>query len=413
MFTSSQLRNEMYLNLKKAREQADDANAAKGTFLARMSHELRTPLSAVLGISEIELRNFDMPPRTEAAFAKIYNSAKTLLHIVNDILDLSKIESGKMSLLVKEYETEALISDVAQLHLIYTEQKNIGFKLHVDAAIPLKMKGDALRIKQIITNLLTNAFKYSDEGTVSMSLSCEEKSGDCAVLIVCIEDTGIGMTAEQISALKSDYVRLHENEKPFVGGTGLGIPIVYSLAHIMNAKFDITSETGKGTTVTVRIPQEKSGKAVLGQALANSLQNLESNALSLSKDLAFKPEQMPHGKVLVVDDVDTNLYVAQAMLESFGLTVELVESGYAAIDKITAGNTYDVIFLDHMMPGMNGVETTKILRGMGYNHPIVMLTADAIKGQAEVFMENGFSGFMTKPIDIKILNSYLVRFVKK
>jgi len=394
-------------------EAVEEASRAKSRFLARMSHEIRTPLSAVLGISEIELRNSDLPPRIEAAFTKIYDSSKTLLHIVNDILDFSKIESGKMSLLLNEYHTEDLIGDVAQLHLVYAEQKNIDFKLYVDEEIPQKLKGDVMRLRQIIANLLTNAFKYTEAGAVFMSLYCDAKNDEWAWLVVCIEDTGMGMTAEQVAALKSDYMRFHETEKPFVGGTGLGIPIVYSLAHLMDAKLDIASEAGKGTKVVVRIPQETAGSAVLGQDLASSLQNFESKAISIRKDLEFVPEQMPYGRVLVVDDVETNLYVAEAMLESFGLVIELVDSGQAAIDKIAAGNVYDIIFLDQMMPGMDGLEAAKILRSMEYTHPIVALTANAIKGQAEIFMENGFSGFMTKPIDIKILNSYLLRFIKK
>jgi len=398
--------------INKSLEGVEEANRAKSSFLARMSHEIRTPLSAVLGISEIELRNSYMPPHTEKAFTKIYHSAKTLLHLVNDILDFSKVESGKMSLLVKEYEVESLISDVAQLHLIYTEQKDIDFKLHIDANIPLKLKGDILRLRQIITNLLTNAFKYTETGTVSMSLSCEAESEGRVILVINVEDTGIGMSAKQIKALKSDYVRFHESVKPYIGGTGLGIPIVYSLAYLMNGQFEITSEVGKGTKTVVSIPQEVSGQAILGQDLADRMQNFDSEALTPIKDIEFMQEPLRHGKVLVVDDVDTNLYVAEAMLESFGLDVDLAESGQEAIDKITDGTVYDIIFLDHMMPGMDGIEVIKNLHNIGYNRPIIALTANAIKGQEEIFMENGFAGFMTKPIDIEILNSYLMRFVK-
>jgi CheY-like chemotaxis protein len=175
---------------------------------------------------------------------------------------------------------------------------------------------------------------------------------------------------------------------------------------------DLKSEPGKGTHVIANIPQKVSGKEVLGRELANSLQNFEVGTWMAIKELEFKPEPMPYGKVLVVDDVDSNLYVAEAMLESFELTVDLCESGQEAIDKIREGNEYDIIFMDHMMPGMDGMEVTKILRSSGYNNPIVALTANAIKGQAELFMENGFSGFMSKPIDINRLNGYLVRFIK-
>jgi signal transduction histidine kinase/CheY-like chemotaxis protein len=390
----------------------EEASRAKSRFLARMSHEIRTPLSAVLSISEIQLRKHEMPPHTEEAFTKIYNSSKTLINIVNDILDFSKIEAGKMSLQNSEYETKNLISDVEQLFIIYSEQKNISFKLHMDALLPVKLKGDAMRLRQIISNLLTNAFKYTEEGTVDLFLSCEKSGENQANLVISIHDTGIGMSADQLSELKKEYVRLHENEKPFVGGTGLGIPIVYSLAQLMDAQFDITSTVGQGTHALVRVPQEMCGTDVLGPELATSLQNFEIRTMSITKELEFVPEPMPYGKVLVVDDVDTNLFIAEAMLEAFEVQTELCDNGFDTVEKIKQGNEYDIIFLDHSMPGMDGVEVAIALREMGYTRPIVALTANAIMGQAELFMNNGFSGFMTKPVDIKILNSYLVRFVK-
>ena len=395
----------------KAAVEAEESNRAKSRFLARMSHEIRTPITAVMGISEVQLRGQIMPPHTEEAFSKIYDSSKILLNIVNDILDFSKIESGKMSLLEKEYDVASLAGDISQLHLVYLDNKNITFQMLVDENLPAKLVGDSLRIRQIINNLLTNAFKYTESGTVILSLHY-----DYGNLIISVKDTGMGMTAQQIKevqGLNSEYVRLHEKEKPFVSGTGLGLPIVYSMVQIMNAEFDLQSEVSKGTNVTVKIPQKTVDSEILGSELATKLQNFESGTWSSAKVFEFVPEQMPYGSVLVVDDVDTNLYVAEAMLEAFGLNIEMVESGQAAIDKIVQGNVYDVIFLDHMMPGMDGIEVVKKLRNMGYNHPIVALTANAIKGQAEMFMNNGFSGFMSKPIDIKILNSYLVRFVKK
>jgi signal transduction histidine kinase len=399
-----------------AAAEAEASNMAKSRFLARMSHEIRTPITAVMGISEVQLRGQLMPPHIEEAFSKIYDSSKILLNIVNDILDFSKIESGKMSLLEKEYDVASLAGDISQLHLVYLDNKDISFQMSVDETLPAKLLGDSLRIRQIISNLLTNAFKYTDSGTVILSLSHSRNKDGYIDLVISVTDTGMGMTAAQIDevqGLNSEYVRLHENERPFVSGTGLGLPIVYSMVQMMNAQFDLQSDVGKGTIVTVKIPQKIIGTDTLGAEQATQLQNFESGTWAAAKDFNFVPEQMTYGRVLVVDDVDTNLYVAGAMLESFGLTVELVESGRAAIDKIINGSIYDVIFLDHMMPEMDGIEVSKTLRAMGYNRPIVALTANAIKGQAEMFMQNGFSGFMTKPIDIKILNSYLVRFVKK
>ncbi|MCL2225834.1 MAG: ATP-binding protein [Defluviitaleaceae bacterium] len=394
---------------------AEEESREKTRFLARMSHEIRTPLTSIVGISELELRNQVMSPHTEEAFAKIFSSSKTLLNIVNDILDFSKMEAGKMPLINNEYDVASLVSDAGQLHLVYLDNKDIKFRMMVDENIPVKLIGDALRIRQVVNNLLTNAFKYTEVGTVVLSLECERKACECATLIISVKDTGIGMTREQIEeieGLNSEYIRLHEQEKPFVSGTGLGLPIVYSLVQMMGAQISLQSEHGKGTHITLRIPQKISGTDVLGLELSRSLENFKSTIWSVTKTFEFVPEPMPYGKVLVVDDVDSNLYVAEAMLESFELTVELCESGQDTIDKVRQGNVYDIIFMDHMMPGIDGIETTKILRDMGYDHPIVALTANALKGQAELFMENGFSGFMSKPIDINRLNSYLVRFIK-
>ncbi|MCL1883124.1 MAG: response regulator [Defluviitaleaceae bacterium] len=394
----------------------EERNRAKTRFLARMSHEIRTPITAVMGISELQLREQSMPPHIEESFSKIYDSSKSLLHIVNDILDFSKIEAGKMTLHEKEYNVANLLSDVSYLHLIYLENSDISFAMHVDSTLPAKMVGDVLRIKQIINNLLTNAFKYTEVGSISMSFSHETNHEEgYTMFLISIEDTGMGMLERQIAefhASDNDYLRLYEEEKPFVSGTGLGIPIVFSMVQMMNAEIDFKSEVGKGTLVTVSIPQKIEGDEVLGEELAVKLQNFESVTWSDASNFEFVAEQMPYGKVLVVDDVEMNLYVAEAMLGYFGLDIELVESGEAAIEKISQGETYDIIFLDHMMPGMDGIEVAEKLREMGYAHPIVALTANAIKGQAEMFIDNGFSGFMSKPIDIKILNSYLVRFIK-
>jgi CheY-like chemotaxis protein len=220
------------------------------------------------------------------------------------------------------------------------------------------------------------------------------------------------MTPSQVEAIKDDYVRFHEEEIAYASGTGLGIPIVYSLAQMMNADIEYESEVGKGTTVAVRIPQRISDNGVLGAELARSLENFEVSIMSGNIELEFVPEQMPYGKVLVVDDVDPNLYVAEAMLDTFGIKVELCDSGVEAIEKVKDGNIYDIIFMDQMMPEMDGIEVTTKLREMGYTQPIVALTANAVKGEYNSFLESGLSGFMTKPIDIKVLNSYLVKFVK-
>jgi len=400
---------------KQRLEIEKESNRAKSRFLARMSHEIRTPISAILGLSEIQLRNHVMPPQTEEIFTKIYDSAKTLLNIVNDILDFSKIESGKMTLVNVKYDVASLVSDTAQLHFVYLDRKNVNFLLKVDENLPANLEGDVLRIKQIITNLLSNAFKYTESGSVTLTLQCEMNDDEHATLIITIQDTGIGMTAEQIKEIRnsnSEYMRLHEHEKPFVSGTGLGFPIMYSLVKMLNGHIELDSEKNKGTRAVVRIPQKTIGKKTLGKKLANSLQNFESGTWSAMKELEFEPISIPYGRVLVVDDIKVNLIVAEAMLEPYELNIDLCESGLDAIEKIKQGEMYDIIFMDHMMPEMDGIQATKFIRDMGYTYPIVALTANAVKGQEEIFMKSGFSGFMSKPIDINHLHSYLIRFIK-
>jgi CheY-like chemotaxis protein/anti-sigma regulatory factor (Ser/Thr protein kinase) len=314
-----------------------------------------------------------------------------------------------MELVLSEYDVASLVSDAAQLHLVYTERKNIAFHISADPNLPARMIGDVLRIRQIVMNLLSNAFKYTQEGDVHLEL-VRETGEQGVVLMIRIRDTGLGMSAAQLAQLRNEYVRHHTEESPSVQGTGLGIPIVYSMVQLMGADMDFQSARGEGTTVTVRIPQECAGAEVLGEEMAAELENFEGLAWSGQKDMEFTPEQM-NGRVLVVDDVDTNLYVAEAMLASFGVEVDLAESGREALDMVAESGQYDVIFMDHMMPGMDGIECAAKLRESGYIGPIVALTANALKGQAEMFEEHGFSGFMSKPIDIKILQSYLHKFI--
>jgi len=394
-------------------EVAEESSRAKSRFLARMSHEIRTPLAAILGISEIHLQNPTLTPVTEGAFIKIFNSANTLLGLVNDILDLSKIEAGKMSLMNRKYEVASMISDIVQLHLIYLGSKNIRFRIYVDEQLPTFLIGDELRIKQILGNLLSNAFKYTEAGSVELSLSCQTNGTEVnhITLAIGVRDTGMGMTQKQVDALYDEYARFHEQGKR-LEGTGLGMSIVYSLIKMMDGQISVESEEGKGTNIMVYMPQEIASQEVLGKETVRNLQRFGSNTRSTAKKFKFVPEPMPYGSVLVVDDVDTNLYVAKGLLLFYGLKIETCESGYEAIEKVKQGNIYDIIFMDHMMPNMDGLETTKTLREMGYTHPIVALTANALVGQVEEFLRNGFDGFISKPIQTAHLNSTLTKFVR-
>jgi len=396
---------------KMARAEAENASAAKTAFLAKMSHEIRTPMNAIMGVTEIQLRNEALSPQLRESFAMIYNSGNLLLGIINNILDLSKIEAGKMELTPVEYEFVNLINDVVQLNAMRNNSKPIKFELFIDENVPLEMVGDEIRIKQILNNLLSNAFKYTERGKVKLSVFAENEDKN-TMLILQVSDTGCGMSREQVNKLfTSEYIRFNLEANRSIEGTGLGMAITQHFVQMMNGKIFADSKIGKGSTFTVHLPQINTGIGILGEKRAKDIMLLKIDKINIKKvQLDF--EYMPYGRVMVVDDVESNLYVAKEMMTHYGLTVEAVSSGFEAIDRISKGEVYDIVFMDHMMPKMDGMETTKILRESGYTHPIVALTANALIGQAKIFMDNGFDDFISKPIDIRQLNTVLNKYIR-
>jgi len=394
---------------------AEENSQAKTRFLARMSHEIRTPITAVLGISEIQLRGNDLTTASKEAFVKIHDSATILLNIINDILDISKIEAGKMDLISHKYNVASLVTDTVQLHLVYSGNKSLKFEVTVDESVPLHLYGDELRIKQILNNILANAFKYTDTGKVLLDVFCEYtqcQEGSNAILVLKIEDTGHGMTEDQLETILEEYTRFHEQKDRLTQGTGLGMSIVNNLIKLMGGEINVSSEVGVGSTFIVRIPQQICGSDVLGRHMARNLNSYDTTTLSSIEKLKFVPEPMPYGSVLIVDDVPTNLYVAKGLMSFYDLQIETAESGHVAINNIKEGKVYDVIFMDHMMPDIDGMETVKIIRELGYKEPIIALTANALIGQAEEFLKNGFDDFVSKPIQTSHLNDVLNKFVR-
>jgi len=397
------------------REQAIRANNAKSNFLTKISHEIRTPMNAILGITEIQLQNQNIPNNIQEALEKINNSGYLLLSLINNILDMSKIESGKMELSLSNYDFPSLINDTVYLNVILYDNKQINFTLKVDENIPSRMLGDELRIKQIINNLLSNAFKYTDEGEISTSISAEYQEKDPAfvTLVIRISDTGQGMSEEQVDRLYEEFTRFNTDINSKVEGSGLGMSITKQLVILMNGEIDVKSKPGKGSVFTVRLPQKIENPAVIGKEMAEKLENFRNSDLpQMGKKTQITYEYMPYGRILIVDDVETNLYVARGLMAPYGLSIETARSGFEMIEKIKKGAVFDIIFLDHFMPKMDGIEAVKIIREMGYTNPVIALTANAIVGQEEMFLKNGFDGFISKPIDIRQVNATLNKLVR-
>jgi signal transduction histidine kinase/CheY-like chemotaxis protein len=403
----------LYANaINEAKERAERANVEKSRFLATMSHELRTPLNAIIGISEIELGRDDFPQEVREPLQKIHNSGHMLLGIVSDILDLSKIEAGKLEIVPAKYDTPSLINDAVQLNVTRIGAKNIIFKLQVSEQLPRYLCGDELRIKQVLNNLLSNAIKYTKEGEVRLEFAVEEVvGGNYCLLVAKVSDTGQGMTAEQIKRLFDEYSRFNLEANRETEGTGLGMNITRRLVEMMGGKLTVESEPGAGSTFTAVFAQETVSPEVIGAETAENLQNFTELDNRYSRKRKIDRKRMPYARVLVVDDVETNLYVASGLLTPYGLKIETAQSGFEALDKVKQGEVYDIIFMDHMMPTMDGIETTRLIRDSGYTHPVVALTANAVAGQAEVFAANKFDGFISKPIDVAELDNILHKFI--
>jgi PAS domain S-box-containing protein len=399
-------------------EIAEASNKAKSQFFAMISHEIRTPMNAILGITEMKMQDETLSPDMAEALYMIRNSGTILLNIINEVLDLSKIEAGKFQLVPIEYEAAGFINDTVQLNMSLVKSKPIEFKLHVDKNIPSILYGDPLRIRQILSNLLSNSFKYTAEGVVGLSVFVEPDEAESGntkpevMLVFRVSDTGQGMTAEQIRALFDEYSRFNPQANREVEGTGLGMNITQHLIQLMNGTISVKSNPGKGSLFTVRLPQGIASSEPIGAELAENLQEFRWNRVSRMKKAKIVYEPMPYGSILIVDDIESNLYVAKGLTKPYKLSVDTALSGFEAIEKIKKGNVYDIVFMDHMMPKMDGIEATKIIREMDYTQPIVALTANALVGQAQMFFENGFDDYLSKPIDTRSLDVLLNKLIR-
>lgn len=383
---------EYTVNLEKQKAIAESANKAKTDFLARMSHEIRTPINSVLGMNEMILRESTEPGIKKYAM-NIKTSANSLLGIINDILDSTKIESGKMEIIPVEYELDSLLNDTVNMIYVRAKDKNLTFDIEVDETLPNKLYGDDVRIRQVLLNLLTNAVKYTHEGSVRLTVS-GQRSDDRIVMSYTVKDTGIGIKQEDLSKLFESFERIEESRNRNIEGTGLGMSIVMNLLKLMGTELKVDSVYGKGTTFSFELEQ----RIVSDQAIGNFRERVEKLGEEYSYQSLFVA---PDAKILVVDDNDINRMVFSCMLLNTKMQITEAASGIEALELVTKEH-FDIIFLDHMMPELDGVETLKRMRTMENNlckdSPVIILTANAVTGAKEQYLAEGFDDYLSKPI---------------
>ena len=393
--------------LQEQRDIADSANEAKSRFLANMSHEIRTPINAVLGMDEMILRESN-EKEIRAYASDIMSAGRTLLSLINDILDLSKVEEGKMEIIPVQYDLSSLINDLVNMIRDRAANKGLKFSVNVDEHIPHLLLGDEIRIRQCAMNLLTNAVKYTEAGEVTLTLSYKKTSDDHILLGFTVEDTGIGMKEEDMENLFSPYKRIEEKRNRSIEGTGLGMSITQQLLDLMGSSLDVHSEYGKGSVFSFEIDQEVLKWEEIGDY---------SSRFSEMSERTYEYHELfhaPDARILVVDDTEMNLTVIQSLLKKTGIKIDTATSGKDALD-LTAENAYDLIFVDHMMPDMDGIETLQHIRESGKctEVPAIALTANAVSGAREMYLEAGFTDYLSKPVDGEKLEKLLFEKIPK
>ena len=385
--------------LEQAKNDADRANRAKTDFLSSMSHEIRTPLNAIVGFSDCIVNSDNLSDAKENA-KDIVNASKTLLEIVNGILDISKIESGKLELVNVSYDARFTFKELATMITPKAEEKGLKFSFYLAPDIPPVLYGDVNNVKKIITNLLSNAVKYTDKGFIRYEITCVNE-GDTSRLMISVEDSGRGIKKDAVDKLFSKFQRLDEDKNSTIEGTGLGLAITKQLVDLMNGQIAVHTVYGTGSKFTVMIPQKISDEVI-------KVEGPEEEKKVVKKVVTLK-----EAKILLVDDNNLNLKVASKLLEREGATnITCVNSGFDCLDKISAGEKFDLIFMDDMMPKMSGRETFLKLREIpGFVTPVIALTANAISGAKEEYLELGFNEYLAKPIEkeelVRVLSSVL------
>ncbi len=376
--------------VQKEKRKADEANSAKSIFLSQMSHEIRTPMNAVVGMTEILLRT-DLTEEQREYLSNIKNSGNSLVSIINDILDISKIEAGKMELVEDVYELSAILSDIHMIIQNRIGDKPIEFVYEIDEALPHRLYGDGLRIRQVIINLLNNAVKFTEKGYVKLNVREVARDESGIKLFVSVSDSGQGIREEDMSRLFGAFEQVDMKKNKGKEGTGLGLSISNQLIRLMGGKLEVRSEYGVGSEFFFTVNQ---------QTVSEELESQEETDIDAMNFIA------PNAKILVVDDIEMNLKVAKGLMAPLQMQIDVADSGSKALSMVQE-KKYDLVLMDHLMPVMDGVETTKRLKQMEGSYyqelPVIALTASAMKSEQQMFYEAGMKGFVAKPIDMRQL----------
>lgn len=397
----------MSTSLKNQIEIADAANRSKSIFLANMSHEIRTPINAILGFDEMILRESTEEGIKEYA-ANIKNSGQTLLALVNQILDFSKIESGKLEIVPVSYEISTLITDMLDMIEFRATEKNLDIRYNIDSEIPSVLYGDDIRLREIFTNLLTNAVKYTDKGCIILTVYRVSSDNDKVRLRISVEDTGIGVKEEDKEHLWESFRRLDEQHNRGIEGTGLGLAITHKYIELMGGCLQLNSTYGKGSEFWFDLDQ--------GIVDPRPIGDFESIRKNSHREVEVYKEgfEAPDAHILVVDDVKMNLVVIKGLLKDSGINIDTAESGAEAIEKMRS-KSYDIVFMDHMMPEMDGIETLERIKAdpdiESDKTPVIALTANAISGVDKMYREHGFRDYLSKPIDPQLLEKMLLKYL--
>ena len=406
----------MLLKVENARDIAEKANRAKSDFLSSMSHEIRTPLNAIVGLTEDNLQYQDNCPKEVNENSKdIMSASQTLLEIVGNILDINKIEANKMEIVDAPYNLAEEITNMCKITQTRIDDKPITFSLNLSDNIPYELIGDKSKIKDIVNNFITNAIKYTDEGTINLNIRCKNNlEKNISDLIISCQDSGKGIKKENIDKLFSKFERLDVEQNSTIEGTGLGLAITQELVNMMNGKIDVVSEEGKGSIFTVIIPQkisklykpeelEKQREAAnrnqtITLHTAEQPQEEKVEELDANEETTQVESNDKKLKLLIVDDNKLNIKVARRAIEHLNFEIDECYDGSECIEKIRGGNEYNIILMDIMMPGTDGEKTIQALKqDPNFNIPTIAVTADAVAGAKEKYLEEGFSDYIAKP----------------